>query len=41
MCDMYASVNQAIGGSDDGLLPVRRQAAIWTNATILSIGPTE
>ena len=25
-------------GSDNGLLPVRRQAIIWTNAGILSIG---
>ena len=24
-------------GSDNGLLPVQRQAIIWTNATILSI----
>ena len=26
-------------GSDNGLLPVRRQAIIWTNAGILLIGP--
>ena len=26
-------------GSDNGLLPGRRQAIIWTNAGILSIGP--
>ena len=26
-------------GSDNGLLPGRHQAIIWTNATILLIGP--
>ena len=26
-------------GSDNGLSPARRQAIIWTNAGILSIGP--
>ena len=26
-------------GSDNGLLPERRQAIIWTNAGILLIGP--
>ena len=26
-------------GSDNGLVPVRRQAIIWTHARILSIGP--
>ena len=26
-------------GSDNGLLPDRRQAIIWNNAGILSIGP--
>ena len=26
-------------GSDNGLLPIRRQAIIWTNAGLLSIGP--
>ena len=35
----YASVNYAIIGSDNGLSPRRRQAIIWTNARILSIGP--
>ena len=31
--------NVTIIGSDDGLSPGRRQAFIWTNAGILSIGP--
>ena len=31
--------NQTIIGSDNGLLPDRRQAIIWTNAGILLIGP--
>ena len=31
--------NQAIIGSDNGLLPGRCQAIIWTNVGILSIGP--
>ena len=31
--------NLAIIGSDNGLSPGRRQAIIWTNAGILSIGP--
>ena len=30
---------QTIIGSDNGLSPGRRQAIIWTNAGILSIGP--
>ena len=29
---------EAIIGSDHGLMPVRRQAIIWTNAVLLSIG---
>ena len=28
-------------GSDNGLLPLRRQAIIWTNAGILSVVPLE
>ena len=28
-------------GSDNGLSPGRRQAIIWTNAEILSIGPLQ
>ena len=28
-------------GSDNGLLPERRQAIIWTNAGMLLIGPLE
>ena len=31
--------NLTIIGSDNGLLPGRRQAIIWTNAGILLIGP--
>ena len=33
--------NLTIIGSDNGLSPGRRQAIIWTNARILSIGPLE
>ena len=36
---IYASVNYVRIGSDNGLLPVRRQAIIWTNAAILIMGP--
>ena len=36
---IYASVNNTIIGSDKGLLPVRRQAMIWTNGGLLLIGP--
>ena len=32
-------VKLTIIGSDDGLLPGRRQAIVWTNAGILLIGP--
>ena len=35
----YASVNWGSIGSDNGLLPIRRQAIIWTNDGLLSIGP--
>ena len=36
---MHICVNKLITiGSDDGLLPGRRQAIIWTNAGILFIG---
>ena len=31
--------NLTIIGSDNGLLPGRHQAAIWTNAWIMLIGP--
>ena len=34
-------INPIIIGSDNGLLPGRRQAIIWTNAGILLIGPLE
>ena len=34
---IYPSVSKAITGSDNGLLPKRRHAIIWTNADILSI----
>ena len=36
---MYVSVNRVSIGSANGLLPIRRQAIIWTNAGLLSIGP--
>ena len=36
---IYTSVKQAVIVSDNGLLPVRRQAMIWTNADLLPIGP--
>ena len=36
---IYASLNKAIVGSDNGLAPVRCQAIIWTNAGILLIRP--
>ena len=36
---IYASVKQAIIGSDIGLSPERRLAIIWTNAGMLLIGP--
>ena len=34
LSDVYASVNQAIIGSDNGLSPVWCQAIIWTNACL-------
>ena len=37
---MYSSVNRVNTGSDNGLAPIRRQAIIWTNAGLLSIGPS-
>ena len=37
--DAYMRHNITIIGSDNGLSPGRRQAIIWTNAVILSIGP--
>ena len=36
---MYASVNYAVIGSDNGLSPGRRPAIIRANAGILLIGP--
>ena len=36
---LYVSVNRDSIGSDNGLSPERRQAIIWTNAVLLSIGP--
>ena len=36
---IYASVQQAILGSDNGFSPIRRQAIIWTHADLLPIGP--
>ena len=38
-CHIYASVNGVNIGSDNGLLPIQRQAIIKTNAGLLSIGP--
>ena len=38
---IYASINQAIIGSDNGISPVKYQAIVWTNADILSIVPLE
>ena len=35
----YMSVQYTNIASDNGLLPVLRQAIIWTNAAILSIRP--
>ena len=34
---IYASVNQPIAGSDNGLSPVRHQTLTWLNASMLSI----
>ena len=36
---IYASVKHTNIASDNDLSPIRRQAIIWTNAEILSIGP--
>ena len=36
---IYAWVQHANIGSDNGLAPVRRQTIIWTNAAIFSIRP--
>ena len=36
---IYASVNKAIIGSNNGLSPGRRQPIIWTKDAILLIGP--
>ena len=38
---MYLSLKKAIIGSDNGLSPGWRQAIIWTNAGLLSIGIEE
>ena len=38
-CSIYATVSWVSIGSDNGFSPVRRQAIIWTNAGLLSIGP--
>ena len=37
-CHIYVLVNWVSIGSDNGLLPDRRQAIIWTSAGILLIG---
>ena len=36
---IFVSVQHTNIASDNGLLPVRRQAIIWTHAAILSIRP--
>ena len=36
---IYVAVNRVSKSSDDGLLPIRRQAIILTSAGLLSIGP--
>ena len=36
---VYASVNYAIIGSDNGLSPVGRQAVVWTNAYYCQLDP--
>ena len=38
---MTSSWNRVSIGSDNGLSPIRRQAIIWTNAGLLSIGSFE
>ena len=37
-CRIYVLVNWISIGSVNGLAPIRRQAIIWTNASLLSIG---
>ena len=37
---MHVTVNWVIIGSSNGLLPDRRQTITWTNADVLSIGPS-
>ena len=37
---IYASANETIFGSGNGLSPGRHQAIIWTSARILLIGPS-
>ena len=39
LSDIYASVQHTNITSDNGLVPVRCQAIIWTNAAIFSIRP--
>ena len=36
---IYASQNNAIIGSGNGLSPIRHQTFIWTNAVLLLTGP--
>ena len=36
-CRVYASSNRVSIGSNNGLVPIRRQAVIWTNAGLFSI----
>ena len=37
-CCIFASKNRVSIGSDNGLSPIRRQAIIWSNGGLLSIG---
>ena len=38
LCRIYASVNRVNIGSGNGLAPIRRQAIIYINAELVSIG---
>ena len=42
---VYASVNKAMSGSNNGLSPVRKEAIVWTSPGLLSnllfVGPLE
>ena len=38
-CGIYASMDRAIIGLDNGLFPVQHQVVIWTYASLLMLGP--